>query len=927
MASTFGRRYAGAGDATVQDPPIVRPTDSHGWDRVGTGTMAPAQAGPAEIVFAPLLAQIYGYLATGTSVHLVGPPGSGRSEVIDLLQDGMTERGLTPVRVDGNVSWRDEPFATLLAAGLGAEEPRRGIPEMAAAVRRMLSTTATVLLCDDADELDSYSAGALLQAHRQRRYVAVTTSRPQHPVKRGSLVSTLSPAVEIRVDALAVEHLHKLAASILGGPLEASALSRVLTKSGGLYGLARAILEVGQHTGTLVPTAAGVWTAPGPLWSSRLVSALAPYVEVANESLWDPATVLATTGPLPVDHATALLGEEQLRSMLALDLARGGEDAGGHVVGIYPPLLGEYLVREGSVIGRAAGSAYLRERAAAPLPAASLPSPVSSSPIFSAASGLLEPWHALAIDRSLHTVYTQRVQQRLRDAVRSRYEAWSTDRIPEQALPLVVALRATDAPPKQIREVLSRTEIVPDSPALATLAIWHAMWVASQTGDVDAAAATLWGYESAVPAFRTLLCAGEAHLRFLHDRVPADLDACADPPRQEAGAPYEAAAAAGQELLQGVRIEAALARGQTDTVQALLDDYDPASSVYRAHKTICADLSLILSADMEAGIEHAQHHLAHAWAQMRPGLIQAYGYVALLGLTLAGRLAEAGDLLARLISVTSVTSFREMFHTGILSIGAEISAWQGRGPYARALAAQAQAACPGAGGSGPYPAMVPIAACAAASRPSVGATSSDWTADQLWQAAGARLSAGYVLSGIFLAAEAVEYSLDRSKAGLIEEALADAQSPLVLAVGGYVLAACNRDPEAVKSSIEELRRAGGRLHAIKAAVTLTLLLRDHGRYVEAVECAEAAWDEANSAGTDGSGLFIRLAQDVGLSAREIEILSWLDDPASVPEIAAILGVSARTIETHLHNVATKLGVSGRNRLVRAANTWLHTPVA
>jgi len=55
-----------------------------------------------------------------------------------------------------------------------------------------------------------------------------------------------------------------------------------------------------------------------------------------------------------------------------------------------------------------------------------------------------------------------------------------------------------------------------------------------------------------------------------------------------------------------------------------------------------------------------------------------------------------------------------------------------------------------------------------------------------------------------------------------------------------------------------------------------------------------------------------------LSNRELEVFAWLGRGASTAAIAAALGVSPKTIETHRASVARKLGLRGTASLVRAA---------
>lgn len=49
----------------------------------------------------------------------------------------------------------------------------------------------------------------------------------------------------------------------------------------------------------------------------------------------------------------------------------------------------------------------------------------------------------------------------------------------------------------------------------------------------------------------------------------------------------------------------------------------------------------------------------------------------------------------------------------------------------------------------------------------------------------------------------------------------------------------------------------------------------------------------------------------GLSPRELECLAWVSQGKSSTDIGAILGLSARTVDSYLEKAASKLGVRTR----------------
>ena len=58
-------------------------------------------------------------------------------------------------------------------------------------------------------------------------------------------------------------------------------------------------------------------------------------------------------------------------------------------------------------------------------------------------------------------------------------------------------------------------------------------------------------------------------------------------------------------------------------------------------------------------------------------------------------------------------------------------------------------------------------------------------------------------------------------------------------------------------------------------------------------------------------------QSLGLTAREAEVMHWVCEGKSNPEIAQILGISARTASHHLEHILAKLGVDNRQKAIVA----------
>jgi DNA-binding CsgD family transcriptional regulator len=59
-------------------------------------------------------------------------------------------------------------------------------------------------------------------------------------------------------------------------------------------------------------------------------------------------------------------------------------------------------------------------------------------------------------------------------------------------------------------------------------------------------------------------------------------------------------------------------------------------------------------------------------------------------------------------------------------------------------------------------------------------------------------------------------------------------------------------------------------------------------------------------------------QNLGLTEREAEVLHWVAEGKTNPEIAVILSISPRTAQKHVENLLSKLGVETRTAAARIA---------
>jgi predicted ATPase/DNA-binding CsgD family transcriptional regulator/transcriptional regulator with XRE-family HTH domain len=91
--------------------------------------------------------------------------------------------------------------------------------------------------------------------------------------------------------------------------------------------------------------------------------------------------------------------------------------------------------------------------------------------------------------------------------------------------------------------------------------------------------------------------------------------------------------------------------------------------------------------------------------------------------------------------------------------------------------------------------------------------------------------------------------------------------------------------------------------------------RHQGDYVQALAIARGV---AHDAPERTAPAPLRPAKPAGLSAREVEVLQLIAQGLSNAQVAERLAVSPRTVDSHLHHIYSKLGISSRSAATRFA---------
>jgi len=76
---------------------------------------------------------------------------------------------------------------------------------------------------------------------------------------------------------------------------------------------------------------------------------------------------------------------------------------------------------------------------------------------------------------------------------------------------------------------------------------------------------------------------------------------------------------------------------------------------------------------------------------------------------------------------------------------------------------------------------------------------------------------------------------------------------------------------------------------------------------------------------EGVELAAKPLESLGLSGREAEVLAWVAEGKTNPEIALILSLSPRTVQTYVDRIFRKLGVETRTAAAATAFAVMTEP--
>lgn len=827
-------------------------------------------------------------LREGTHANVVGMRSSGRSALVRCVVERLAVEGASVVQVRGLRSLRDRPFSALAAAGVHITPvpgQLQALTSALASLEEMLDTRPSVLVIDDADDLDTASAGALVALLSNRRTPVLMTTRPdgRRQIDTSALIAGLRPGVRVTLDPLTFEQVHTFVHSLLPGGVEPTTVARIAAISGGLPGLVEAVVENARRDNRLV-FRDGLWAARGDLWTTALSQAVEPLLTDVSEAGVDAITLLAFAGTVPLHTARDLVDPQTMEALDDRGLLQVLATSGAPVVGVFPPLLGEYLTHEASTLR----DVLIRERLAeANLEAASFAGDRRTADSGSA-------------------VLVQMLAQHSSATLGARQQSWSSDRGAARGVELVEAMLVAGSRPREVATVLRETHVDGsndrDRAEFATLA---ALYCASTGGTREAALAELDAVRGECCTAAGILRAAAAQVELLVGDVPsaraALLPLADDDPDTH-------------DMLLVAAAEVELAAGRPDAALRMLDGIEQTMGRRAERVAVAVGMARILSCEIDTAIRDGLAGVERGRTDLAPTVVLPHAYVAAYGLALQGRAAELSALVSSVLALGSVPAHLTHIHAALLAFAASGAHWQSRREYTASIVTQAAAL---RGARGPHPWMGYDAVGAM-----VSAGSDTDAADILWELAQERLSRGFVAAAVAAGVGSIEHDPRPERAAALVRAAASTQAPLLTHLAGYGAALTISDSDELARTEVVLRDAGLRQFAVRTAVARSIELIASGETAIAIAQADFAWSQAGLRGRDLCGLFTPLDRAVNLTAREREVAVAVARGYTNPEIATRMVLSVRTVENHIFSACRKVHADSRDGLARSARTWL-----
>ena len=827
-----------------------------------------------------MVQRIASMLERGHDVDLVGRRGHGLSMTLRAVAFHLEEREWRVLRIQGVPSLRAHPLAALHAAEIGTQNEGRfgAIVAAVQALEAFASVGRAALIIDDWDDLDEVSWGVIETVKARTRLPMVLARRPNSGTRQTPSgldgASTRSTFV-VQIQALPFAAMQRMLEGRLGGPLERASASRIYIYSAGIAGLSLGILDAMLFSERIEKSCDGYWVLEETLWDELLRGTVEGFLGTLDAAERNALQVLALEGGPTIAAAERLVGREILDRLDDQGLLVAFEVHGEPSVSVSPPVVVDYF--------RAEAAQLVRQRA------------LRESTLGGEEKRWAKRPKGIAVDPLYARVLSDRVEHQLRE-LRSR---WESQRSRAAALEYVQGLTMKPGSGRKIDEILDWPFAGEDDPmAQSSLEYIRSRRRIAEGAAVDDEIARLKGVVAELQPGTVDLIAlslklesgGSIREEDVHVRVPGLT------PVVQVRATYN------------IRLLGEIWFGHIAHARQTLDDLLRMRSADNPYQLSSEALLLWLEGRLSDAQDRAEQALREARASYDLDRAHAARFVLLLILTFRGRYTAIPPLLDTLRATESLTSFQVQAHADAMHLGALALVRGGQVEEGAELVRRAPTI--------PYfsDERPGLGRALAIAQLRVTEGRREEAAESLRESALGNWGNGLRTAALVHALAALEIDPLPGDFELIRGWLTEVDSALFQLQFELAEAIAAKDPERIARIAEQMQERGEEGNALRAwnhAVQFATTAGDEELAQRCSDARQALRSGFGAEGLDGER-FSRLFLE--LTPRESEIVSAVVEGLSNAGIASRLGVSVRTVESHLNRILRKAGVEQRGEL-------------
>lgn len=830
--------------------------------------------------------RILDYVGQGISVRVIGAVGSGRTTVARRVVVELEDQGVKVLSISAMPSLANAPFAGIISLGLDLRSKPSGILGVADLVTAELARPGSrVFVIDDVENLDRESLSVIDIVQKRTLCPLITTMSDKSLQSGPALTLAPWPEASVELQPLRFEQINSLITQIRGAPADVDVVARILTKSGGNLRLVTRILHSAVLSKRLI-LLDGRWRMNGEtLLNEHLRSTVEAMLHGLDREELRALEIMAMFGAHPLDAPRRTIDATILDVLERRGLVSVVTGSDGLLrASVFPPLLADYLRSQ------VLGSRRVLSGTIAPNIAVHSLEPSQSS---MTDGRFADAVAALKQSNFNNAAAARHFHEQVRDLERHHYEIWTADKSVSNAAAFLRVYWGAPIDPPRIEEVFRHTDTSrSDHADLLFFAMTRALWTVLSQDDLTQAKKLMLELTESEPCWAAEAEAFAIFLEASYNKMPEDLDDAFA--RLTSRNPTSGVIAAVRGLLE-------LYRFNPEGALEVIDAAEGFESLPRFEPFI-RGLALFASGQVDEALIYALERREEALRAVDQFSLVANTYVAALALIYRGLFEEAEYLMGWTFSVRKPGFLVNSLHNAMLRLSSLRN-----GSNDPSLAMQAGADTPDVG---PLPATGKGVFDLVANPP-MSAEAFDEAATRLIDE---NLDHGFVLEAVYAALFALCLLPGpevRSRLKGLLEARGATHHGQLLAVADALI---DNDPQLLNVLVDNYEPDGDlyQVAMILRGAAVRSRLKGEAISSAAIERAAKRFAAKHSHITQYMH-FDPESPISDLTVREIEIARLAGDETN-QEIAAKLGLSVRTVESHVSNALRKTQTTSRNAL-------------